>query len=262
MGRRDQSVRMADAAIRGFGLADVTPGFLKPRAALYVDGYNLFHALLDQGRREWLWLDLKTLAKGIIRPEERLASVTWVSAHRPDRKGRMQAMFAYEQALRARKVRCLMGHFVVHGDWCQNCGHRWMSATEKQSDVNLALALTSDAAADRFDVAYLLTTDGDHAATARFLRETYPDKGLIAVSPPGRGHNRQISAWVDGVVGIGPNLVERSMLPDRIKTKTGWVERPLNWARPEPAPPPPEPTPPETPRADGKGGHLRLVVSN
>ena len=149
MGQRDQIVRMADGAVRGFGLADVTPGFLKPRAALYVDGYNLFHALLDQGRREWLWLDLKTLGKGIIRPEERLASVTWVSAHRPDRKGRMRAMFAYEQALRARDVRCLMGHFVVHGDWCQNCGHRWMSATEKQSDVNLALALASDAAADR-----------------------------------------------------------------------------------------------------------------
>ncbi|WP_235560440.1 hypothetical protein [Brevundimonas sp. Leaf363] len=119
MGRRDHSVRMADAAVRGFGLADVTPGFLKPRAALYVDGYNLFHALLDQGRREWLWLDLKTLGKGIIRPGERLASVTWVSAHKPDRNGRMQAMFAYEQALRARKVRCLMGT-----SWCMATGAR------------------------------------------------------------------------------------------------------------------------------------------
>lgn len=258
-------IRMADAEIRGFGPGDVTPPFLKRRAVLYVDGFNLFHALLDQGRREWLWLDLRALGRGLIDPMERLAGVTWVGAHRPQGRGRMEAMFRYEQALRARRVRCLMGHFIVHSDGCRACGHSWISATEKQSDVNLALSVAADAAADRFDTAYLLTTDGDHAATARFVREGYPRKRVVAVAPPGRAHNRQIAVWSDDLVGIGPNLLARSMLPDRLKTPRGWIERPLAWSAPPSLPPPPDPAPPPSPspaRPSSRAGHLKLVVSN
>ena len=153
------------------------------RARLYVDGFNLHHAILDLGRPELLWLDLKTLGRGLLPRRERLVGVTWVAAHRPQREDRMSAMATYELALRASGVRCLLGHFVVHGDHCRACGHSWMQATEKQSDVNLALAVAADAAADRFDVAYLLTTDGDHAATARFLQESYPRKRLVPAGP-------------------------------------------------------------------------------
>jgi len=263
-GQHRGRIRQADAQVRSFGLGDVTPPFLKRRAAFYVDGFNLFHALLDQGRREWLWLDLRTMAQGLIDPMETLTSVTWVAAHRPQHRGRMEAMFRYEQALRARRVRCLMGHFVVHPDHCRACGHTWMSATEKQSDVNMALAVASDTAADRFDTAYILTTDGDHAATARFVKETAPDKRVVSVAPPGRVHNRQIADWSDELVGIGPNLVARSMLPDRIRTVQGWVERPLAWSVPPPLPPPPDPAPPPSPVPPVAGGpaHLKLVVSN
>lgn len=266
-GQHHGRIRMADGALRGFGPGDLTPPFLKRRAILYVDGFNLFHALLDQ-RREWLWLDLQALGRGLVDPMERLASVVWVSAHRPQGKARMEALFRYEAALRTRKVRCLMGHFVVHPEHCRRCGHGWSSATEKQSDVNLALAVAADVAANRFDTAYLLTTDGDHAATARFVREGYPHKRIVSVAPPGRVHNRQIAHWTDELVGIGPNLLAQSMLPDRLKTAAGWVERPLAWSAAPSLPPPPDHPPPgpSTRPApslhETRAGHLTLVVSN
>ena len=228
------------------------------RARLYVDGFNLHHAILDLSRRELLWLDLTALGRALLPPGERLKGTVWVSAHRPQRKDRMQALMAYEAALCARGVRCLMGHFVVHGDHCHACGHQWLDATEKQSDVNLALAIASDAAADRFDTAYILTTDGDHAATTRFLRESYPDKRIVSVAPPGRGHNRQLLEWAHARTEIEIAMLERCALPERILTRAGYVERPSGWrGREMPSPPEPAPPSPEVQRP-----HLRLVVSN
>lgn len=232
----------------------------RKRARLYVDGFNLHHAILDLNRRELLWLDLNALGKALLPPGERLAGVTWVSAHRPQRRDRMEALLAYEQALRARNVRCLMGHFVVHGDHCKACGHQWMDATEKQSDVNLALAVASDAAADRFDTAYVLTTDGDHAATTRFVHESYPDKTVVSVAPPGRGHNRQLLEWAHLRTEIEVSMLERSSLPERVLTRSGVVDRPKGWSLANGAPPTP-PTP-EPPKPEIKRGHLKLVVSN
>lgn len=230
----------------------------RKRARLYVDGFNLHHAILDLGRRELLWLDLNALGQALLPPNERLAGVTWASAHRPQRRDRMEAFLAYEEALTARRVRCLMGHFVIHGDQCQACGAQWTAATEKQSDVNLALAVASDAAANRFDTAYILTTDGDHAATTRFLHEAYPDKTVVSVAPPGRGHNRQLLEWAHLRTEIEIGMLERSSLPERILTHSGFVERPKSWSA-ESVAPPPTPVPP-TPEI--KRGHLRLVVSN
>jgi hypothetical protein len=133
-----------------------------------------------------------------------------------------------------------------------------MDATEKQSDVNLALSIAADAAADRFDIAYVLTTDGDHAATARFVHESYPNKRIVSVAPPGRGHNRQLIEWAHARTEIEVSMLEQSSLPERILTRSGYVERPLGWQARADGPPPPEPPPtPEIQR-----GHLRLVVSN
>jgi len=243
----------------GFVLADLTPPFLKRRAAFYIDGFNLHHSILDLGRRELLWLDLAALGKLIIARNERLVGTVWVSAHKPQKRDRMTALYAYEQALRGRGVRCLMGHFVLHGDHCHACGHQWMDATEKQSDVNLALAVAADAAADRFDVAYILTTDGDHAATARFVKESYPNKRVVSVAPPGRHHNRQIIPWCDAKVSIERKMLDRAALPDRVRSGRTWVERPQSW---RPRDPVPETPPPGPPPAGTKPGHLRLVVSN
>lgn len=255
---------MAGAGYRGGQTPAVRrDGFRLPifrkRARLYVDGFNLHHAILDLERRELLWLDLNKLGAALLPPGERLAGVTWVSAHRPQRRDRMEALLAYEEALRARSVRCLMGHFVIHGDHCQACGHQWMDATEKQSDVNLALSIAADAAANRFDTAYILTTDGDHAATTRFLHEGYPDKTVVSVAPPGRGHNRQLLEWAHLRTEIEIGMLERASLPERILTRSGYVERPRSWSADRPAPPPPTPEPPQP---EIKRGHLRLVVSN
>ena len=209
-----------------------TGGFHLPvfrrRAAFYVDGFNLFHAVDALERPHLHWLDLKALARSIAPRSEAIRRVTWVTAFRPQARNRLSLHQAYAEALKATGVQCLTGHFVIYSDHCNACGHRWNVSEEKQSDVNLALALLDDAHEDRFDVAYLVTTDGDHAATARFLKERFPHKRLVVVTPPDRTPNRMLLEWADAQAVIGMDQLHTSLLPAQV----GDVLRPAAFEPP------------------------------
>ena len=230
------------AATGGFHL----PVFRK-RAALYVDGFNLFHAIDELGRPYLHWLDLRALGRALSPKSEVVRRVTWVTAFRPQARHRLTLHQTYAEALRATGVHCLTGHFVIYGDRCNACGHRWNVAEEKQSDVNLALSVLDDAHEDRFDVCYLVTTDGDHAATARFLKERFPHKRLVLVTPPGRSPNRMLLDWADAQTAISFEQLHGALLPARLSGPMGPILRPAAFE------------PPHVPRR--KGG-LTLVSSS
>lgn len=222
--------------------------FFKRRAALYVDGFNLFHALKDMGVPELRWLDLQSLARQLAPRGQKVARVTWASAMRPTSPEQQERHQTYRRALEATGVRALMGHYVVHPETCEACGHEWSVATEKQGDVNLALAMIDDAWLNCYDVAYLMTSDGDHAATMRYLKERFPEKELVLVSPPGRYHNKALLSWADYQAHTEVEMLVNSQLPDQVRTIGGIVDRPEGWNM-------------DLPTLVEKG-HLKLVVSN
>ncbi len=213
-----------------------TEGFHLPifrrRAALYVDGFNLYHAIDGLDREYLKWLDIRALARSIAPRSQVVRRVTWVTAFRPQAKRRHDLHQAYFDALKATGVHCLTGHFVVYSDRCNACGHMWNVAEEKQSDVNLALAVLDDAHEDRFDVCYLLTTDGDHAATARFLKERFPRKQLVVVTPPERRANRTLLEWADAQTSIDIDQLERALLPPVLQGADGPIFRPSIYEPP------------------------------
>jgi hypothetical protein len=228
-----------------------TGGFHLPvfrrRAAMYVDGFNLYHALDELDRDYLKWLDLKQLAKVIAPRSEVVRRVVWCTAFRPGGRAKLARHQAYYDALKARGVTCMTGHFVTYADGCNACGHTWPVSTEKQSDVNLALSVLDDAHEDRFDVCYLVTTDGDHAATARFLKERFPQKKLVIVAPPGRRQNKALLEWADAQVTLEFDQLMCALLPAAINGPDGAILRPSSYE------------PPETPKAKR---HLTLVSSN
>ena len=222
------------------------------RAAFYFDGFNLYPAV-DAYKRPYLkWLNLKTLGKVLLGDGEVLKRVVWCSAFRPQAKHKMKRHEDYMKALKVQGVVCRIGHFVQATDNCNSCGHSWNLSIEKQGDVNLALSIAADAEDDLFDVCYLVTADGDHAATARYLKERFPKKTLVLVTPPGRHHNRHIAPFADACVEIETQHLEASLLPSMTKYKKRFLDRPEKIERP------PVYDPPEI-RAKG---HLRLVVNN
>ncbi|ESQ76786.1 NYN domain-containing protein [Asticcacaulis sp. AC402] len=224
----------------------------RQRAAFYFDGFNLYHAV-DAYKRPYLkWLNLKALARAIAPRSEAVKRVVWCSAFRPQNKSKLKRHEDYRKALEGQGVICRMGHFVHATDGCNSCGHKWQIHIEKQGDVNLALSIAADAEDDLFDVCYLVTADGDHAATARYIRERFPKKKLILVSPPGRHPNRHIERLAHACVEIEIAHLEASLLPQMAKYKERFLRQPERIGRPEAYDPP---------QVRVKQ-HLRLVVNN
>lgn len=212
------------------------------RAALFVDGFNLYHAVLDLGQPYLKWLDLVSLGNLIIpRRDERLVAVTYFTALRPNVAGSKDRHNAYINALRGRGVRDVRGHYMTEPKDCGYCGMHDEKNVEKQTDINLALAVLVDARADRYDHAYILSADSDQAATFRVMKEQHGDKRLTSVLPPGKKHSDAIMANADAKIELTRQHLERCLLPQAVQGAKGWIRRPREYDPPQGWQPPRKP---------------------
>ena len=153
----------------------------KRRAALYVDGFNLYHALDALNEPHLKWLNLFALGSRILnRNQETLVKVRYFTALKPGPKAaeKNKRHREYITALKWFNVKIHEGHFISDTVDCLGCKRVWESPKEKETDVNIALFLYDDAHQDAFDVAYLLTADLDQGATARMLKKRFPKKTI------------------------------------------------------------------------------------
>lgn len=203
------------------------------RAAVYIDGFNLYHAIDELGEPHLKWVNLDALSRRIIRHGEALVRVVWCTAVNTKHTAKMLRWREYRKAQISVGVICAEGHFTEEPRRC-NQGHNYFHPTEKEGDVNVAINLISDAHLDVFDVAYLVTADSDQVATARMFNERFPGKSIISVAPPGRPHSREIIAYVDDTRTIYRDAIEQSLFAGATIIKDG--ERVAK--RPDPYKPP------------------------
>ena len=192
------------------------------RSALYVDGFNLYHAIKDLNEPFLKWCNLWQLGEILIPSKtEKLVKVVFCTAYYP---GDSQKRWRHEQYINALTnvgVRCVFGHYIHERRDCRECRYSWEQPTEKASDLNLGLSLITDARDDVFDRAYLLTADSDQAATAKFLRDTVPKKSLITVAPPGRNFSSNIEKYAEGRIALSRDHLERSLFPQVVLSGSG-----------------------------------------
>ncbi|GAA0005272.1 NYN domain-containing protein [Bradyrhizobium diazoefficiens] len=186
----------------------------KARAALYVDGFNLYHAIDELGQPHLKWLNLFSLGSRILnRNKESLVKVRYCTALKPGDTDKNKRHREYITALKWFNVKVQQGHFIEDEMDCRKCGHAWDAPKEKETDVNIALLLFDDAYQDVFDVAYLLTADSDQGATARMLKRRFPKKRLVSVVPPGMDASKAIMTHADDRYTLNAGLIEECLLP-------------------------------------------------
>jgi hypothetical protein len=186
------------------------------RAALYVDGFNLYHALDALKQPHLKWLNLFALGARILnRNQETLVKVRYCTALKPgpDAADKNKRHGEYITALKWFNVKIHRGHFISDQIDCHECGHVWESPKEKETDVNIALLLLDDAYQNGFDVAYLLTADSDQGATARVLKKRFPEKRLVSVVPPGMEASKAIMTYADQRYKLNEDIIEECLLP-------------------------------------------------
>ena len=158
------------------------------RAAFYIDGFNFYHPVSKraylQGKPHLKWMSYASLASLLINRGEEVANVKIFTArptHLPDSLVRHRMM---TRAWEAEGCQCILGRFKRKFVFCGDCRRETPHFEEKESDVNLAVHLVVDCLADEFDVAYVISSDGDVFPAFETCRRLCPGKELVTVSPP------------------------------------------------------------------------------
>jgi len=201
------------------------------RVAVYVDGFNLYYGLKGRYGRRYLWLDLQALATSLLRPAQMLQSVTYFTARVRDDPDALRRQSDYLDALSSHcpLVRIVNGRFQEKDRRCRPCGHRWTVFEEKETDVNIAIALVEDAVQDRYDTAILVSGDSDLIPAIKATKRLVASKRIVVAFPPNR-QSAEMKRVADGFTHVGIDKVRNAQLPEQVINRTGIaLSRPKHW---------------------------------
>ena len=192
--------------------------------SFYIDGFNLYHALLKLRDDRVKWLDLAALCGRLIAPKtETISQIYYFSAYADWLPEQMSRHQEYVKALEARGVTCVLGHFKRKDRKCFSCGATWIAHEEKETDVSIGITLLNDAYRDRFARAYLVTRDSDLMPAVRMVRAEFPKKEIIAVAPPTMGHSNDLIGVCNAKRKITLEQIRACLLPRTVLRGDGSI---------------------------------------
>ena len=204
------------------------------RSAFFIDGFNLYHSINDLGKPYLKWTNYFRMCELIKDKDDEIALIFLATAYYPDHSKKVRHE-RHVKALINCGVTVELGHYVKEDASCNDCGRTWKKPTEKESDINVALAVLDEAYRNSFDKAYVITADTDQSATFKLMRKRFESKGIISVSPPGRAHSQHILQNSTGKVALTEDIIDRSVFPKLVSGPKGsaTILRPFEYDPPE-----------------------------
>ncbi len=191
------------------------------RVAVYIDGFNLYNGLKSKHGRKYLWLDLRAVAQRLLKPGQNLVAVRYFTATVRNDPAARARQSAFLGALRAAtQVDVTLGRFREKRRTCFRCNSTWRTYEEKETDVNIAVAMVEDAVNDRYDTALVLSADSDLCPAVHALRRLRPQKRVVAVFPPNR-RSDDLRQAVTATFTLGDAIIRQSLLPDSVVNAAG-----------------------------------------
>ena len=197
------------------------------RVTAVIDGFNLYHALVDLGANHLKWLDLRAICQTFApSPDFTITEILYFSAYATWRTASYSRHRRYIAALEATGVTPVMGKFKEKERRCRKCGSVWRDHEEKETDVNIALYLYRGAINDQYDRALLISGDSDLGPAVRFVKHEFPQKIIRVIAPPGRRHSMELVQAAGGrsnAKSMQPIHLSRCLLPQEVKDDAGNV---------------------------------------
>lgn len=195
---------------------------VKKRVILYIDGFNLYHAIDALNRPHLKWLNLALLGSKLLRDNEDLAKVqyfTTVVDWNPDKAARHET---YISGLEAKGVTVTKGNFKRSHRHCSKNNDFCPFREEKQTDVAIGVNIVADAYTDSFDRMILLTADTDQIPALQVVLNQHPQKQVTWLAPPGRMQQaREIGNLVSDRSELSPGLIGNCRLPRVVMDRAG-----------------------------------------
>ena len=198
------------------------------RYSFYVDGFNLYHALVE-GYAQFKWLNLRKMAESVVGPNDQVVDVIYFTAYakwRPSDTVRRHR--DYVRALRWAGVETVHGRFQKKWPKCHLCNRRFLTHEEKRTDVNIAVRTVRDAFQDKFDTAVIVSADSDLLPVIETLEVVAPEKNVGVMFPIGRSCYalRQQAAFRRK---MPQSLLQSCQLPAEIPLDGDLVKKPAEW---------------------------------
>jgi uncharacterized LabA/DUF88 family protein len=196
-----------------------------PRVAVFIDGFNFYHGLRAIHDRKYLWLDLAQVARLLCRAEDTLVAVQYFTAEvRPDTLSSENQRVYLDALAEVGGVTITFGRYRDKHMTCRDCQATWRTQEEKETDVNIAVALLAGVARDAFDTAVVVSADSDLCPAIRAVGDLDPAKRVVVVFPPGR-HSDDLRRAADDAVHLRARVLRQSMLPEVVAGH----RRPARW---------------------------------
>lgn len=161
--------------------------FKMNRIIVFVDGFNLFHALDKyQKYHKYKWLDLSRLARCFVSKNEKIIDIYYFTALANWSQEKVKKHRIYIRALDIKNVQIVYGEFRRRDKFCPLCKRTFQTYEEKQTDVNIAIQLFELAIEDKYDTAIIISGDSDLIPSISAVRKTFPTKKIGVVIPIGR----------------------------------------------------------------------------
>lgn len=156
------------------------------KVCVYVDGFNLYHAVAVMNDQRLKWLNFHSLAESFLRPNESLVRVYFFTAilkWDPPKQIRHKNFIAAQADVGVEIVEAnfkrVRKHCHAMQQWCKHY-------EEKQTDVAIATTLLEDAISGDVDRAILITADSDQVPLVKSIRRLFPRIRITLSAPPGR----------------------------------------------------------------------------
>ena len=203
------------------------------RVISFIDGFNLYHAILTLNDPQLKWLDLRKLSQEFIHPtKEELAQVFYFSTIASHRNPTAQLrQKTYLRALELCGVKIVLGQFKQKNRDCPKCFARYAGHEEKETDVNIALALIDLAYQDAYDRAILITNDSDQAPSIRKVLGRFPNKKITILIPPYSRECNELIQVASNKAKITSERLRICLLPEIVSDASGHasVRRPKEY---------------------------------
>ena len=207
---------------------------------VYIDGFNLYHGLIQGNRAHWL--DLSSFAVRLNRglPVDKvlystaLVSGTPKDRSKPDRQdGCLRAL-----AIACPNVEVVLGIFTTHRKLyplakCSNdptCGISVAVRTEKGSDVNLATRLVHDAHLGKFTRAIVVSGDSNLVEPIRIVAGELGK--TVWVRNPRDHSSKELEAVATHYDRIRPAVAIGCQLAEVVSDGVKIYSKPARWKLP------------------------------
>ena len=199
------------------------------RIVFFIDGFNLYHSLASKPEyHKYKWINLARLCQNLTKKSDTIENIYYFTALAEWDQQKVSKHKRLIRALELEKVKVVYGKFKMRDKRCFKCKETYKIPEEKQTDVNIAITLLTEAMKDTYDTAIIISGDSDLIPSIKAVKATFPGKTIGVAIPIGRNAQELINN-TDFHIRIKEMHLKTSLFPYEIEVDGSKIICPMEW---------------------------------